>query len=131
MTVSDPRPQRRIADRQAGIAKVLAEGECRACGQRNFLSRAHLVAKGQRGDDVEANIVPLCGDGTRGCHGSLTDHHPAGWPSRLVGKDWRFVASVLRGKLREDELEYVLAKKGADWLDRVYPKGDRRAYDKG
>lgn len=123
MTIGDPRPERRIADRKAGIEKVRREGKCRACGLRvpRLLSRAHLVPKGQRGDDIDANIVPLCGDGTRGCHGALTDHHNASWPSLLMGWPWTSVASALRRRLSHEEREYILGKKGEDWLSRVYP----------
>jgi hypothetical protein len=86
-----------------------------------MLNRAHLVPRSQRGDDIEANIVPLCGSGTQGCHGALTDHHPATWPSLLAGRDWRAVASYLRRNLSGIEKSYVRSKKGQAWLDRVYP----------
>jgi hypothetical protein len=76
------------------------------------LNRAHLVPKGQGGDDVDANIVPLCGSGVTGCHGSLTTHD----------KHWRTVSAALRENLLDSELEYVMRKKGPDWLDRVYPR---------
>ncbi len=109
---TDPRPPKRVKDSRAGKAKVEREGRCRVCGTRRGLNRAHLVAKGQRGDDVAANIVPLCGSGTAGCHGALTDHR----------RGWETVAGILRARLRPDELAYVLEKKGQDWLDRVYPE---------
>lgn len=121
--VGDPKPARRVADRKVGILKVQSEARCRACGYRGLshISRAHLVPKGQRGDDVDANIVPLCGGGTTGCHGSLTDHHPASYPSLYAGRDWKFVASALRGRLTEEEESYVIRKKGLDWLNKHYP----------
>lgn len=87
------------------------EGRCRACGIQGPLNRAHLVARGQRGDDVPENIVPLCGSGTWGCHGALTDHRP-GWP---------LIAANLRENLTQVEIDYCVAKKGWDWLNRVYP----------
>jgi hypothetical protein len=118
---ADPRPARRIVDSAAGTAKVRRERRCRACGSRQQLSRAHIVPKGQRGDDVDANIVPLCGGGTDGCHGSLTSHHAATYPSWLEGQEWQAVASALRDNLRDDEIAYVLRKKGESWLNRVYP----------
>lgn len=100
------------------------EARCRACGRRGytFLSRAHLVPKGQRGDDIDANIIPLCGNGTTGCHGALTDHHKASAPSRLEGEPWTVIASAVRATLRLTEVNYVLEKKGQDWLNRVYPR---------
>ena len=108
----DPKPARRIVDPAAGRDKVLLEGRCRVCGRTWGLNRAHLVPKGQRGDDVDSNIVPLCGSGTTGCHGKLTDH----------SNGWLVVAAILRENLTPDERRYVLRKKGADWLDRVYPQ---------
>ena len=125
----DPRPERRVVDRRAGIVKVQREGRCRACGVYGVqqLNRAHLVPKGQRGDDVDANIVPLCGSGTTGCHGALTDHHLATAPSLLKGRPWEFVASALRGRLTDEEVEYVVAKKGADWLNRHYPHRNKES----
>lgn len=120
--IGDPRPEPRVVDPDAGTKKILSEERCRACGGHLFLNRAHLVARGQRGDDVDDNIVPLCGSGTSGCHGSLTDHHAATFPSLLKGEPWEVVASALREKLSEQELSYVLVKKGQDWLDKTYPR---------
>jgi hypothetical protein len=122
--VGDPRPPARIVDRRAGIKKLRREGRCRACGlaTRSYLTRAHLVPRGQRGDDVDENIIPLCGSGTTGCHGALTDHHKASWPSLLEGASWHQVASAVRATLRLEEEKYILDKKGAEWLGRVYPR---------
>lgn len=39
-------------------------GPCRVCGQSNAIQLHHLLARSARGDDVPANIVPLCPD----CH---------------------------------------------------------------
>jgi hypothetical protein len=72
------------------------------------LNRAHLVARSQSGDDVESNIVPLCGSGTTGCHGKL---HSADAEA----------AKLLRSRLRDEEVEYVIGRKGEAWLDRIYP----------
>jgi len=116
-----PRPSKRIIDPNAGIEKVRREGRCRACGSLSHLNRAHLVSRGQRGDDVEDNIVPLCGSGTSGCHGALHDHHPASFPSTLQGKPWTIIAAELRATLTPREISYVISKKGTDWLNRVYP----------
>lgn len=115
--MSDPKPERRIRDPHAGISKATREGRCRACGRRprghglDSLNRAHLVPKGQRGDDVDENIVPLCGSGTSGCHGALTSH-PAGWQR---------VAARLRANLRDEEIAYIVTKKSQAWLDETYP----------
>lgn len=119
----DPKPTPRIRDSRAGIAKLRREGRCRACGQSyGFvnpldypLSRHHLVGRDLRGDDVDANLIPLCGDGTTGCHGIYENREPG----------WLEVAGAIRESLRPEELEYVLRVKGVDWLARYLP--ERRA----
>lgn len=35
----------------------------------------HHIHKHPR-DDVRANLVMLCGDGARGCHGAIEEHEP-------------------------------------------------------
>ena len=112
-----PKPPPRIRDPQAGTGKLIAEGRCRLCGKpiRDVrLSRHHLIARGQGGDDVDDNLVPLCGSGTEGCHGDV--------------EHWRAMARQrLRRLLRPEEVRYVnrrgveLGKPGL--LDTLYPWG--------
>lgn len=66
----DPKPDARIVDPTATRRKVLGDRACRACGNQAATGH-HLLPKGERGDDVVDNIVPVCGDGTQGCHGAL------------------------------------------------------------
>ena len=54
------------------------------------------------------NIASLCGSGTTGCHGLVEERDP-----EACGK--------LRLNLRTEQIVYVLAKKGKDFLDRYYP----------
>lgn len=70
MTAPDPKPAARIVDRKATTRKLLEDRTCRACG-RPASSGHHLLPKGERGDDVVDNVIPLCGDGASGCHGAL------------------------------------------------------------
>lgn len=107
----DPRPESRyVADRDGWAAIGAAKGgACRSCGGRGEEFH-HLVPRGQRGDDVAPNLVPLC----RACHRSLTEHLPG----------WEEVAHRLREGLTPLELGYVKAKKGRAWLDRNLPAGD-------
>jgi hypothetical protein len=119
---ADPRPARRIVDADAGKAKVEREGACRLCGVRVAplwkggspllsLTRAHLVPKGMGGgggDDVEENIIPLCGMGPGTCHERMEANSP---PTRRG----------LRGVLRDDEISYIVTKKGEGWLDSRFP----------
>lgn len=107
---ADPKPAPRIIDPNAGRAKLRQEGRCRLCGSRvdYKLSRHHLVPRGAGGDDVDFNLVPLCGGGTIGCHGDVEGWH-------------RTARQRLRQRLTQGEVEYVIGKKGEAWLDRMYP----------
>lgn len=116
----DPKPPRRIKDPQAGAEKTRREARCRICGAPGVyytdanphgmtkLTRHHLVPRSQRGDDVDDNLVPLCGDGTTGCHSDI--------------EEYRYGARVaLRAHLFAPEVDYVVAKRGREWLEKSYP----------
>lgn len=57
-------------------------GDCLVCrwlGVKQTLPSTlhHIVAKSLGGSDTEANVAPVCGDGTVGHHGFLEAHDPA------------------------------------------------------
>lgn len=106
----NPRPARRIIDQAAGRVKCGEGAECRLCGVRRLLERHHLVPRSQRGDDVDENIVPLCGGFTDGCHRLITENDPA-------------ALALLRGRLWPEEEAYVARKRGWGWLEQRYPAG--------
>jgi 5-methylcytosine-specific restriction endonuclease McrA len=87
--------------------QIVAGKYCRLCGERAETAH-HIVARNKGGDDVGENLMEVCGDGTRGCHG------------RIEARDPETCAAV-RTNLRGSELEYVLRKKGEAWLERRYP----------
>lgn len=108
----------RIIDKQAGTEKLMHEGCCRLCGHRPHsglgLTRHHLIPRIKGGDDVDDNLVPLCGDGTRGCHSDV--------------EHWRAMARErLRRVLTPAEKAYVnrrAAELGCPgYLDTAYPWG--------
>jgi 5-methylcytosine-specific restriction endonuclease McrA len=109
----NPRPARRIVDRDAGRSKV-AGAACRVCGGRTGLERHHLVPRSQRGDDVDENIVPLCGPWMPSCHKLVTENDPA-------------ALATLRGRLWPEEEAYVARKMGWGWLERRYPSEETRS----
>lgn len=103
------KPPKRILDPRAGRAKCLSpDSECRICQRRRGLERHHLVPRSQGGDDVEQNLVPLCGTFEAECHRRVTENEPA-------------ALAALRAALWPEEEAYVAAKMGASYLDRRYP----------
>lgn len=138
----DPKPEPRVVDRRATLRKLLVDRECRACGEP-AANGHHLIPKGAgRGDDVDDNVIPLCGSGTTGCHGALHGN-PYFWtpPSTPVfsrgsvaavgqetplseRRDSRWVRERIAARLRPEELAYVLGKlgdtAGIAYLERCY-----------
>jgi len=117
----DPKQPRRIVDREAGKEMILAARNCFGCNKTVtelrtsglVLTRFHLVGKDLGGDDVEDNIVPVCGSGTTGCHGV--------WENREKG--WETVAANVRANMSPRNLAYILRKKNARFLDRYFSDG--------
>lgn len=111
MTADFKNSPRHRADRleweQIASAKL---GPCRCCGQWGS-SFHHLVPRSLGGDDVADNIVPLCGDGVRGCHGDVEARVPT-------------ALNALRQSLRPEELRYILRTKGGGFLDRYLPTAE-------
>lgn len=102
----------RIVNPAAVVAKVLAERECRVCG-KPASNGDHIIQKGapHYGDDVEENVVPLCGTGTSGCHGKKHDRDPE-------------TMLIYGERLKPDEIEYVRSKLGQEegdaWLFNTF-----------
>jgi hypothetical protein len=120
-----PRIEDKDAQPHDGVP--LLTGVCPLCERwvgRAGLSRHHVVPKGRGGaggDDLPENLVWVCGDGTRGCHGVLThrgrgDH---GLPYeqvalRLLRYLARFPAYV----------SYASRKRHHGWAVDYYLRGD-------
>lgn len=68
----DPKPgaRRTIIDPTAVKRATLRRRECVACGEPGANGH-HVLERDDGGDDVEENIVTLCGSGTMGCHGAF------------------------------------------------------------
>lgn len=115
-----------MVDSDAGREKVNREGRCRVCGvagrlaPAGFLTRAHLVAKGRGGDDIDANLVPLCGSGTTGCHGAFDNAaNYATWPAAFA-RTADEVMRILWRRLTPEEHSYVIEKEGQAWAERRF-----------
>jgi hypothetical protein len=104
----DPRPARRIKNPSV-MRRLHVQGLiCVLCG--NQASLHHLYPKGQGGDDVESNLIALCGDGVSGHHGLIEDGDVVtrislGAYLFLERPDFMF---YMQGKLGEEE--------GREWL---------------
>jgi hypothetical protein len=106
----DPKPTKRFkATQQEWIDLRQAKNprECRVCGTTTGLTMHHLLGKDLGGSDVLENLVWLCGSGTTGCHGKVENREP--WACSLLGQ-----------RLADNELGYLLAHKGEDFIHRYY-----------
>lgn len=102
-----PEKRQKATPKQWAILRFNLNRHCLICGDPSR-SAHHLIKRSQGGDDRAENLVGLCGDGTRGCHGLVEGRRP-------------FALSSLRRSLTDAQMAYVLQKKGVGWLDRAYP----------
>lgn len=93
-------------------------GRCRVCGATNTTLH-HLLGGIWRSDEVD-NLIPLCGDGTTGCHGIYTSRMP-GLSSDGTRRTWREVADRIRRSLTFPEAMYMINRVGETGLQRRYP----------
>lgn len=98
-------------------------GPCRVCGATQRASIHHVVERDDFGGDVIENLIPLCGDGTTGCHGIYTTR-AAGLSLDGQIRTWSEVADGIRRTFLPDELEYVITNAGEYYLERRYPLTD-------
>jgi hypothetical protein len=112
--VIDAKPAERIHDSALLGVLHIRWRECVICdkpiGKVARLSLHHIHRHPR--DDVEANLVMVCGDGTTGCHGRIEARDPV-------------VLRMLREHIdtRAETIEYLDAKLGGldpalAWLDR-------------
>lgn len=70
--LTDTKPDRRIKDPEIFGVLRLRWKECVLCGAVLPVSLHHIYNR----DDIEENLVMLCGDGVSGCHGAITLNDP-------------------------------------------------------
>lgn len=84
--------------------------DCALCGSTFPLSLHHILKHPR--DDVAANLVMLCGDGVRGCHGRVESHDVT---------TLQKLATYLMDH-RPDTIAYLVEKMGVtaaeDWFRR-------------
>ena len=114
---TDPKVKQRGPRRRMRYVATPAEWElirelkltgCRLCGRGPYLcSLHHIVPRSLGGDDVADNLVCLCGDGTRGCHG-------------LAEAREGETLAALADALTPPERAYARSKLGPFALERLY-----------
>jgi 5-methylcytosine-specific restriction endonuclease McrA len=109
MRQPDPKPVPRIKDPKAVARKRKRDGRCRCGCGRPATDGHHIFPRSLGGDDVEANAMGLFHD----CHMILE-----------FGPDRDEMAKLLGERLRDEEIQYVLGKRGPEagreFLARYY-----------
>ena len=107
---SDFKSNPRIRDRELLRRLHYRWRECALCGTTERLSLHHIVKHPR--DDLEENLVMLCGDGVRGCHGLIEANH---------GPTLTRLMSYILAK-RSDTVMYLRMTMGQtaadDWISR-------------
>lgn len=65
------------------IVAARDDGRCQRCGLMGPVSMHHRLNRSQRGQWSPENIVTLCGSGTTGCHGWVTEN-----PAEAAADGW-------------------------------------------
>lgn len=111
----DPKPAGRVRDPELMRVLHLRWQECVLCYGTRYTKgqlSLHHISNHPR-DDVEANLVMLCGSGTTGCHGLITAND----------LDARRELAVYLRERRPDALEYLDERfpleRADNWLQRV------------
>lgn len=122
---SDPKPAKRIRDRNV-LAKFHAiQQECLHCGNAN-VNADHLLPRSQGGDDVLPNLIGLCGSGSSGCHGARHGTPYRGDFGRYVTPQAvrESLARFLRSEAGDDARWYLTSKLGLAesraWVERAF-----------
>lgn len=120
---SDFKAPPRLRDPEAMSAMHRAGGECLSCGRdARYCSIHHLLGRAQGGDDVEANMVFLCGDGASGCHGAYHGNPYRGDFGARFTHD-TVADSIGRYLMHEsgsDALNYLQSKRSDGWISGKY-----------
>lgn len=108
---SDPKPDGPVRDpsaRKRFHRAGVVSGECAVCGVSRGLTIHHVFDR----SDLEQNFVFLCGSGTTGCHGEITNE------DQLA----RLALGQFIIRRRRDIVDYVVGRVGEerahDWFTR-------------
>lgn len=96
---TDPKPGRRIRDKDLLLRMKMKHDACAICGTTWHLDLHHVVYRSHSGDDVEANLAVLCA----GHHRLIHARHETTWLSLR-----RYIEAE-----RPDTLAYIEQKVGS------------------
>ena len=98
--------------------------ECVHCGNRH-VTAAHLLG-GKMREDVLEGLIPLCGSGSKGCHGAFDNGHSyiGDFGRKVTPAAVRFsVAFFLQSEAGDDQREYLKRRLGdggyLNYIDRL------------
>lgn len=80
---------------------------CVICGEW-ARTMHHLLPRSHGGEDVPENLIPVCGDGTRGCHSDIEERREG-------------AREKVRATLLPCHIDYLARECGWGWIDRQYP----------
>jgi len=120
MTVMDQKEPRRITDRGTIARFHRLELRCLYCNDRPT-DPHHIYPKGRGGDDVMANLVPLCRRDHDALHGAsyMRVVNPTGERVRVEASDVRFrIGRWLQDDDGRDARAYLVGKLGTSAAER-------------
>ncbi len=107
----DPKPARRVrASRNDldALREMFAHHPCVSCGVGGSLELHHIHPRSQGGDDVAANLAPIC----RSCHMKI-EGHESGWE--------QVAASIRQYVVVDNDRRGYQEDKAGESFNRRYP----------
>ncbi|WP_158170948.1 HNH endonuclease [Rhodococcus sp. JT-3] len=113
MNAAEKNGRRIVKERSGGYCEVRIRGICTGRAE----SVHHRKNRSQGGSWAPSNLLHLCGDGVRGCHGWITEHpalsYDNGWAVRGCNVPAEEPVFVARGLvLLDDTGNYKWQKEG-------------------
>ena len=107
MVTRDPKPERRVRDREV-LRRFHDQGrECGSCGHGMGVEAHHILSRAQGGDDVLENLFPLCA----GCHRALHGNPYTAYGVPIDGAYVRHaIARFIRTEPGDDTRNYLYRK---------------------
>lgn len=92
-----------IPKTQRDLLRIRSQGVCEICGVAIATNWHHRKNRSQGGAHDLSNALHLCGSGTTGCHGMVTEH-----PIKAFDNGWS-----VRSRFRPAD---VIVKRQGEWV---------------